>query len=120
MQKPPRKDAHPLYRSYHRMIYSARRDPHGLDPRWEDFWLFLEDVGERPEGKILYRKDRSKPYGPDNWMWTSKMTRMLANLPPNVVARLMGREREAVKAKWAGVNCPQSNRLFNQIKRKPA
>lgn len=41
----------------------------GVVSRWEDFRLFLEDVGSRPEGGFYYRPDPSKPYGPDNFEW---------------------------------------------------
>jgi len=37
---------------------------------WTDFWKFVEDVGNRPsELHKLSRKDKSAPYGPDNFFW---------------------------------------------------
>lgn len=36
---------------------------------WRDFEQFLKDVGPRPEGYSLERRDNSKPYGPDNCAW---------------------------------------------------
>lgn len=47
----------------------AARQAGGLDPRWKDFWLYLEDVGERPEGGRLYRIDKSLPFQPGNTEW---------------------------------------------------
>lgn len=39
--------------------------------RWHVFDNFLEDMGERPEGLTLERKDNSKGYSPDNCVWKS-------------------------------------------------
>ena len=43
------------------------------DPRWEDFELFLSDVGLKPsEDCSIDRVDNSKGYFPDNVRWASK------------------------------------------------
>lgn len=39
--------------------------------RWNDFKLFLQDMGEQPEGRTLDRIDNLKPYGPDNCKWST-------------------------------------------------
>jgi hypothetical protein len=39
--------------------------------RWHFFECFLADMGERPEGKTLDRKDGSKGYSPDNCRWAT-------------------------------------------------
>ena len=42
----------------------------GRCERWEDFWAFVEDVGERPSPKhSLRRKDDGLPFSPDNCFW---------------------------------------------------
>jgi hypothetical protein len=40
-----------------------------MDPRWDDFKVFLADMGERPEGLSLGRIDNSKGYWPWNCRW---------------------------------------------------
>lgn len=40
--------------------------------RWHDFTLFLADMGERPTGKTLDRKNVNKGYEPGNCRWATR------------------------------------------------
>lgn len=42
-----------------------------MDDRWRDFKLFLKDMGERPEGCTLERKDNTRGYYPGNVIWAT-------------------------------------------------
>lgn len=68
------------YNSWHCMIarcsYSNRRDApwyfdKGItfDPRWKDYTVFVEDMGLRPPGKTLGRRDHRLGYCFDNCEW---------------------------------------------------
>lgn len=70
----------PTYISWSRMWQRIRgTDPNALityahvtiDPRWESFVAFYEDMGERPTGTTLDRIDSFKGYSKDNCRWAT-------------------------------------------------
>lgn len=42
-----------------------------VDPEWSDFTVFLRDMGERPSGTTLDRKDGKRGYCKENCKWST-------------------------------------------------
>lgn len=59
--------------------------------RWESFELFLEDMGERPEGMSLERNDSNQNYEPSNCRWATP-TEQARNRKSNVRYLWNGKE----------------------------
>lgn len=60
------RESHPLYQTYH----WQRRKPNGMCKEWvNDFWLFVDTVGEKPDGHSLRKYKKEDPIGPGNWYW---------------------------------------------------
>jgi len=60
---------HPLYHSWSWI----RKFP--CCDRWNSFWNFVDDVGERPDNSRLCRIDDKSPYSKENCEWRAKISR---------------------------------------------
>jgi len=58
---------HPLWHSWK---WTARL---GRVKEWDDFWTFVQDVGDRPsETHALRKRDKAKPAGAENCYWAER------------------------------------------------
>lgn len=68
------------------------------DKRWDSFELFLEDMGERPEGHSIDRIDNTKGYYKENCRWATPKEQC-RNRTSNVVLTFNGKTMCAID--WA-------------------
>lgn len=76
----------------------------GMCARWMIFDLFLEDMGEKPEGCSLERVDNTKGYEPGNCIWADRSTQA-RNTKKSRIWSIKGRLFETLKeaAEFNGV-----------------
>jgi hypothetical protein len=75
-----------------------------VDPSWADFRCFLNDMGERPEGRDLDRKDNNLGYSRSNCRWATRKEQM-RNTRRVVVVDYGGRKESLrVLAEEVGMN----------------
>lgn len=83
-----------MRRSHQRygLWYSIKHD---AVAEWQDFWKFIADIGEKP-GHLysLSRKDDTKPYGPDNFVWQEYLKRREGESKKDWYARKWTSRRE--------------------------
>ncbi len=102
--------SHAMYGAWHQMInrcenqnnssygrYGARGVT--VCERWHDFRSFLDDMGERPEGRTLDRIDPKGPYAPWNCRWAT-ITDQRRNISAEGDARMRAAMSQAVKKRW--------------------
>ena len=69
-----------------------------IHPSWDDFEVFLKDMGECPEGMSLDRIENSAGYAPGNCRWTTMKVQQ-NNRTNNVVLEFQGKKQTL--ALWA-------------------
>lgn len=63
-----RNRSHPLHKMYKSWDY-IKTSPYGRDPSWIDFNQFVSDMGVKPEGLRLLRKEKDNPFNKENCYW---------------------------------------------------
>ena len=59
-----KKSKHPLWERWKATFKIGR------DPAWDDFWMFVKDVGDIPSDRARVARLRlEEPIGPKNWTW---------------------------------------------------
>lgn len=64
-----KREKHPLYHTWNWMKRMEHQN--SLSDDWQDFWKFVEDIGDRPSSDHqLRRKDNKGQYSKENCKWT--------------------------------------------------
>lgn len=118
---------HPLYRIWAGMRRrcfsktSASYSAYGargitVCERWADFRAFASDMGPRPDGKSLERKNNDGPYSPENCVWATPKQQS-ANTRQTKLIEFNG-ERLPLR-EWARRIGIDKNSLKDRLKRWP-
>jgi hypothetical protein len=80
-----KRNKHPLWQTWK----WTKRAKNGRVTRWDDFYKFLDDVGQRPSDLSKLRRYKSDaPFGPDNFFWSEPIVKSA-----NQTASLEGRAK---------------------------
>lgn len=98
----------------------------GICERWSSFHAFVADMGERPEGHTLDRRDNDGPYSPDNCRWATQGEQM-RNTRRTVRVRMNGTdvrladlaERHGICAKLLAIRVKRGWPIEDAISRPP-
>jgi hypothetical protein len=115
---------HPLHRTWEGMLARCRNpnDPRWKDyggrgisvcERWRDFWLFAEDMGEKPSpGHSLDRIDNDGDYEPANVRWATakEQSRNSRRVKPITVLGVT-----MIVTDWAGVCGCNLHTLYSRL-----
>lgn len=61
-----------LNKNHHRYAHNKKHNI-TIDPRWDDFSVFLKEMGERPSDKFLYRHDTMEDWNKNNCSWMTTL-----------------------------------------------
>jgi hypothetical protein len=81
--------------------------------RWKSFENFVADMGLRPAGKTLDRRDGAKDYEPENCRWATKLEQA-ENRSMAIVLEFEG--KKMILAQWAREKGIKYATLLNRIR----
>lgn len=106
------KCSHLLYKTWEHMVARCYRPTHSrykyyggrgikvCDSWRNDFWTFVADMGPRPEGLTLDRKENDGDYEPSNCRWATMSEQNSNRRPPlNPIQRVTQRIAKSLKQK---------------------
>jgi len=102
----PFKNPHPLYSVWQGMRRRCDNPNHKAFPdyggrgisvcsEWDDFHVFLRDMGPRPNGHSIDRRDNDRGYSPDNCRWATRKEQQ-RNQRRAVYVTIEGTEHRAI------------------------
>jgi hypothetical protein len=71
-----------------------------VDTRWHDILNFINDVKAKPSNTVFGRKDKTKDYGPDNYIWETKSSSNKRSIMTNKLDPII--KQDIIKLKQAG------------------
>lgn len=90
------REKHPLYSTW----ASTARAKEGREPEWNDFYMFVENVGARPSNRHrLKRIDIRKPFGPSNFYWKEQLESQSVTLEEKASYQREWRSKNTARAK---------------------
>ncbi len=94
-KKPDAKYNHPLYETWRRLHKMGL-----LCPEWHNnFWAYINGIGDAAPGSHIYRDDPTKPLGPGNFKWYTKdeirqdITQIICKVTGRTPDQLEGKSR---------------------------
>lgn len=101
-------------KTYHHGYYKYGARGISVCARWLDFRNFLSDMGERPKGKTIERKNNLGNYEPGNCIWATAEIQS-RNKRSNVFLTLKGDRK--ILSDWAKCLGWRPEMISNRIKR---
>ena len=102
-----RGDWSPTYYTWAGMKQRCRRAPGyahvSICKRWGTFENFLADMGERPEGTTLDRRDTLGDYNPSNCQWATLNTQARNRINSKLTEGCIARIRDLLRMGVSGV-----------------
>lgn len=104
------KTKHPMYETWKGIHKRRHTDP--IPREWEDFYKFIEDVGERPSPQHrLVKRDKDFPYSKTNLHWIAPLEAELGETTEEIRKR---RFREMMLSKKYKISCIEYSKLLKK------